>query len=771
MVTSPSRGHDVSSMGRGARHLIPSRHVAETTMSRKKMKRRQAAKHSGADDAMRRLAPPPALVWPSAFRVHVPAADIAVIPERRSTTRGAAEPAVQEEVKRVLLSRYTPVAFLVDDSFHILHVQGRLPQVLLRDAGVPVSNLLRLVNDALAIVIRAALLTAKSEDRTVRRQTQCAIDGRPMGLGIEVLSLRVESDRRRRYLVLFKVESAASLGVLSADGQLGFTEAPPKDDAACRTCSKVADSDDALAVAKKEIQAANEELVSTNRKLRERNLQVSGTIDDMSNLLSSAEIPIVMLDMKMRIRRYTPPAERAFGVAYGDIGHSLLGLKLNVGVPELHEILRSVLAGFGPRHLEVRDQRDRWYSLWFRPYKTKENSIAGVVLSMIDITERKSGIRQLEMARDYAEAIVDTVNDSLLILNRNLKVVRASRSYYALFSDAPSEVEGKSIYELGRGRWNMPALRKQLSTLAAAKTPFSNLELDVVVPKLGSRVLAISGRVVPYESDSGINIVLVIEDVSLRKEAAEAAALRKSEARQRDFVANVSHELLTPITAIKGYAESLVGGALEIPEQRVKFTQIIEKHADRLSQLVEDLLQLSSHDEGRARSTAESVPLRAHIDKMVRGLAPVARKRSISIVVRMPRSLRVAMNRSELGQVVQNLCENAIKYNNRHGRVYIQARQVGRRAVVSFRDTGIGIPKEDLPRIFDRFHRAENARRNTERGTGLGLSIVRSILTNRGCRVWAESDLGKGSIIFFTLPLVEKTGRRVRGGARHVVAS
>ena len=289
------------------------------------------------------------------------------------------------------------------------------------------------------------------------------------------------------------------------------------------------------------------------------------------------------------------------------------------------------------------------------------------------------------------------------------------------------------------------------------------------MPKLGGRMLAISGRVVPYESDSGINIVLVIEDVSLRKEAAEAAALRKSEARQRDFVANVSHELLTPITAIKGYAESLVAGALDVPVQRTKFTQIIEKHAARLSQLVEDLLQLSSHDEGRVRSAADTVNLRASIEKQVRGLAPVSRKRAVRISVRMPKGLRVVMNRAELAQVMQNLCENAIKYNRKNGRVFIQAREVGRRAVVSVRDTGIGIPKEDLPRVFDRFHRAENARRNTARGTGLGLSIVRSILTNRGCRVWAESDLGRGSIIFFTLPLAEKPGRRA-ARARHSAA-
>jgi two-component system sensor histidine kinase VicK len=133
----------------------------------------------------------------------------------------------------------------------------------------------------------------------------------------------------------------------------------------------------------------------------------------------------------------------------------------------------------------------------------------------------------------------------------------------------------------------------------------------------------------------------------------------------------------------------------------------------------------------------------------------------------MPKGLRVVMNRAELAQVMQNLCENAIKYNRKNGRVYIQAREVGRRAVVSVRDTGIGIPREDLTRIFDRFHRAENARRNTVRGTGLGLSIVRSILANRGCRVWAESDLGKGSIIFFTLPLADKPGRRRAAGSRH----
>ena len=114
--------------------------------------------------------------------------------------------------------------------------------------------------------------------------------------------------------------------------------------------------------------------------------------------------------------------------------------------------------------------------------------------------------------------------------------------------------------------------------------------------------------------------------------------------------------------------------------------------------------------------------------------------------------LKVAVNKSQLNQVLQNLIQNAIKYNRSRGRIAIAANVVGKRIIVSVKDTGIGIPKEDLPRIFDRFHRAANARTMTERGTGLGLSIVKSILIAHGCRIWAESALGKGTTFFFSLP-------------------
>ncbi|MFI5361934.1 MAG: ATP-binding protein [Elusimicrobiota bacterium] len=699
-------------------------------------------------------------------------ADWARMPERRVGPRMTAGPDFQEEVKRALLGRYTPAAVLIDDSFHVVHVHGHVSPFLESTAAAPTANLMKMAKGELAIGIRAAVMKAKSEDRPVSKTVLHPVGGRPSGLTIDVIAVRSSGDRRRGYLIVFKSE-ARSPTAPPADGacrQLEFDARCPEADVPENRCriltgaEKLRLVNEELASAKEELQATNAELLAVNLELRKGNSNLNATNDDLSNLLASSQIPILMLDRKMRIRRFTPPAEKAFGLLAASVGQPLASLRLNIEAPLLKDTVRNVIAGFDAAQMEVHDHQDRWYSLWVRPYKTAANVIDGAVLSMTDITEKRAGIRALEASRDYAEAIVDTVNDSLLILNRHLKVKSASRFYYELFQETPAEVKGRSIYELGKGRWNVPPLRKHLSALATHETPFSGWEAEFDVPKLGRRTLTVSGRVVPHDPDSETKIVVAIEDVSLRKQAAEAAALRKSEARQRDFVANVSHELMTPITAIKGYSESLIGGALEIPGRRVKFTQIIEKHAERLSQLVEDLLQLSRYDAGSDRGAPENVLLRAKIERQVRGLAPVARGRGVSIRVLVPKNLRVEMNRAELSQVMQNLCENAIKYNRKKGSVFIRARRIGKRVVVSVQDTGIGIPKEDLPRIFDRFHRAENARLKTARGNGLGLSIVRSILANRGCRVWAESAEGKGTTISFTLPCALNPRRRTARG-------
>lgn len=246
-----------------------------------------------------------------------------------------------------------------------------------------------------------------------------------------------------------------------------------------------------------------------------------------------------------------------------------------------------------------------------------------------------------------------------------------------------------------------------------------------------------------------------------------SGALMESESRRHDFDANLSHELMTPITAIKGYSESLAGGALKIPGRGLEFARIIERHAERLSLVVEDILRLSSYESGARSRKTSAILLRARINAQLASLKAAAARREITTSVMIPREMKVLFHEGDLARILRHLFANAIKYNRPAGRIEIAARRAGRRAIVSVRDTGIGVPVGDLPRIFDRFHRADNARARTERGAGLGLALVRSMLLEGGCRIWAESVEGQGTTIYFTLPLAAASRRdAVRRGAR-----
>ncbi|HAM36478.1 MAG TPA: hypothetical protein DEB40_13170 [Elusimicrobia bacterium] len=205
--------------------------------------------------------------------------------------------------------------------------------------------------------------------------------------------------------------------------------------------------------------------------------------------------------------------------------------------------------------------------------------------------------------------------------------------------------------------------------------------------------------------------------------------MRKSESRRRDAAAEVSHKLMTPITAIKGYAEALCCPAGLSPAQRLRFARIIEKNADRLTRFVEDRLALGFESGGR-RTNARGILLRTLVCELVPGLLPVARRKAISISVEVPPGLAVRFDRVRLVQVLQELCGNALRYSRGKGRIVIAARVEGVSALVSVRDTGVGLAAEDP-----------------------GLAVVKAVLSGQGCRVRAQSTEGKGSSFSFTLPL------------------
>jgi len=229
--------------------------------------------------------------------------------------------------------------------------------------------------------------------------------------------------------------------------------------------------------------------------------------------------------------------------------------------------------------------------------------------------------------------------------------------------------------------------------------------------------------------------------------------LKELEKVRQDFVANVSHELRTPLTTIKGYAETLLEGALQ-EKVAAQFVQIIKRHADRLTKIVEDLLTLSKIESKEFQFRSEDVLLIEIIDDTIDLVKEAAERKAISIRKNdISPLLSVRADRGYLEQVLLNLFDNAIKYGREGGEIIISAIVEARGEIqVSMRDNGPGIPKEDLPRIFERFYRVDRGRSRELGGTGLGLSIVKHLIQAHGGRVWAESQLGEGSTFYFTLP-------------------
>ena len=243
--------------------------------------------------------------------------------------------------------------------------------------------------------------------------------------------------------------------------------------------------------------------------------------------------------------------------------------------------------------------------------------------------------------------------------------------------------------------------------------------------------------------------IRVERDITQRQKAEDAEKLRHSERMQREFVATVSHEFRTPVAAIQGFAQTLQKGGLDDVRNRLSFVKIIEKHAKRLSRLVEDLLELSAMESGKRTPKPETVSVAKYVRKYARTIGPLFKRKKLSLRVEVPPEVKASVDKSQLSQVFQNLFSNAIKFSRKGGRIHVTGRQLQHAVLVSVRDSGPGISEEYLPKIFDRFNQA---RKDRSVGTGLGLSIAKQIIESHGGHIWAETIKGRGAVFHFTLP-------------------
>ena len=343
----------------------------------------------------------------------------------------------------------------------------------------------------------------------------------------------------------------------------------------------------------------------------------------------------------------------------------------------------------------------------------------------------------LRAERNRATAIIESMAEGVVALDAQGRVLLMNASAGSFVGTNAEQARGKPLMDVFRHHELDELIRQVRSDQRPAIREWTVFQPTERIHR---------AHVIPCETSqpTGPSIVVVIQDLT---------ELRDYEQLRRRFVANVSHELKTPLTAIRGLTEALLDGALEDAANNRRFLGLVDEEARRLSRLIDDLLELSRIETHEAVLKLESVDLKALVQALLPAFEPELISRRLTLTTRIDDRARLSADPDRLRQVFINLIDNAIKYNREGGEVTISAKLEDSVLRVTVADTGIGIPTEDLPRIFERFYRADKARSRESGGTGLGLSIVKHIVESHDGQVHVESEPGRGSIFSITLPL------------------
>ncbi len=343
-------------------------------------------------------------------------------------------------------------------------------------------------------------------------------------------------------------------------------------------------------------------------------------------------------------------------------------------------------------------------------------------------------LQQVTDERNRLHAVLDGMVEGVLVVNAQGRVQLVNRSYRRMF-DLDERVKDRPLIEVVRDatlRTSIDRAMRENQVVTEELRLFTQTERVFVA------------HIVPLHGDGTVNgAVAVLHDIS---------RLKQLERVRRDFVANVSHELRTPLSAIKGYAETLLSNVDARPEVRRQFLEVIERHADRMSNLVADLLELTRLESDRQAIALQPVELASIVRRVADEFCSRLTEHSLSLHVDVPRDLPEALaDERGVETILSNLIDNAIKYTEPGGSIAVSAAHHGGRIHVSVADTGVGISAQHLERIFERFYRVDKARSRELGGTGLGLAIVKHLVNLHGGQVWAESEPGRGTTVTFTL--------------------
>lgn len=736
-----------------------------------------------------------------------------LVPTRNRTpgvpavVRSVREVDALREADRLLLARCAPPSVLIDESMEILQFRGNTGSFLAPAPGTPSNNLRSMARDGLLPDLTEALEEANARSAPVLKEgLRVELDGRDIDVGIEIVPILSRTSSQRSFLVLFHQVAAADATSSSvprpADDALAtgverrrivqlerelaavkdYLRASVEEREAAGEELRAANEEllsgneelqstnEELQTAHEELQATNEELLTVNEELQHRNEQATLLGNDLTNLLASVEIPIIMLGRDLSIRRFTPSAGKLLNLIDSDLGRPILDLKLKLDVPDLEDLLVETLDTLAIEQRDVQDLEGRWHSLSLRPYRSHDGKIDGVVIALTDIDAIKRSEQRLGAARDFAESIVMTVREPLLVLDHELRVKNANDAFRSTFGAVPTALAASGIDDEESRPWRLEALRERLEEARDGGDPFEGLVVETELPRVGHRILRTNARRVHGDDDEKPRILLAIEDVTDERRAEKESAHLVEKLQESERIKSlgvlaggIAHDFNNILTAILGYAE-LVQTELTSDSRLRPHVQNIEQGARRAAELCKQMLAYS----GRGSLVVK----RLNLSSLVRDVASLLRS-SVSKKADLRFELDDALpaivgDVVQIQQIVMNLVINASEalgdaggaIHVRTGRIRPEGESLKRARLfpeqareeyiyVEVADDGCGMDAATQAQIFDPFFSLKFT------GRGLGLAAVIGIVRGHDGALTLDSETGRGSTFRVLFPAVD----------------
>jgi two-component system CheB/CheR fusion protein len=709
-------------------------------------------------------------------------------------------------LERTILEHYAPACAICTARGEAVYFGNRTGRYLEPPAGVPNVNLINMARIGLRLPLRTALHRAvTTQQRTVQERVQVHING-----GVQPITLVVEplsgfDDNVPLYMVLFQDVGPAEppafdvAGATPPDSEEAHLHALEQELRATRerlstTIEELETTNEELSSAneefqstneeletsKEELQSLNEELETVNAELRRKVEAIDRTNSDLQNLLNSTQIATIFLDAALDIKNFTPAISTVLPLRSSDLGRPLGDLAprfIDIDlVGEARDVLRTLV--WRERYIRTTDGNAQ-YLVRLGPYRTVTNVIDGVVITFTDVTALKQAEEAAHAAQVYAESIVATIREPLLVLDATLHVRSANLAFYAAFHVTPVETEGRLLYELGNGQWNIPALRQLLEELLPQQQVLEDFEVAHDFPDLGPRTMRLNARRLSGTAPDTALILLAIEDVTVRRQAEEVlqqthdelerqveertAALHHEMAERQHLeheaqqaahfamlgrlAAGVSHEIRNPLAAVFLQVELLAEELQElVPDSPAALAEAladIKAQLVRLEDLVQDYLSLVRI--GHMERTPQD--LGAAVLAWAAEMQEQAAARGVTIHLQGLADLgSITYHANTLRRAVLNLLHNALDAMPQGGTLTLAGQGTATQVQVQVQDTGSGVPATLLEQIFVPLYTTKPG------GTGLGLYIVQEIVAAHGGQVTAQSVEGHGSTFTITLP-------------------